>query len=345
MNIYVKSRGVSKGYSWLDENQNEISNPPNLESKIQLVDSDYFSVILYREGQLSLLVTGLESSQRTDNRTRKIRNSVLWVGEKEATLRAIAIQALEGKLAGNIDEAVTSENNPQGFKVDFSKLGFNNFINKSLSQDNNPEQNSKIGKLSKSKNDLIDELKKYSLPNKEGILVIVSSTISKASLEQNKVWRGLSESETIPDDDDWIEYNAANNFEKKNSPEWLSMLKNYLFPIVAVALVISLGVNVWLVNELKKIPYREKKIKELEQTIQKQESKKQKLENDLLSLNKEIDDKKIERDNYKKLDSDLKQVSQESYQNLKKDLQSFQSDLETLRRELQRIQENYPQLN
>lgn len=42
MKNYVKSRGISKGHSWLDQNQKEISNPPILNSVIQMVDSDDF---------------------------------------------------------------------------------------------------------------------------------------------------------------------------------------------------------------------------------------------------------------------------------------------------------------
>lgn len=64
---------------------------------LEMVDSDDFSVVICRSnGQLSLLVTALESLHRIDNRTRRIRNSVLWVGDNsdEATLRSLSIQAL-----------------------------------------------------------------------------------------------------------------------------------------------------------------------------------------------------------------------------------------------------------
>ena len=35
MNIYVKSRGVSKGYSWVNQNE-EIDNPPSSPKELKL---------------------------------------------------------------------------------------------------------------------------------------------------------------------------------------------------------------------------------------------------------------------------------------------------------------------
>jgi len=218
MKNYVKSRGISKGHSWLDQNQKEISNPPILNSVIQMVDSDDFSLVLYRlEGQLSLLVTGLETKNRTDNRTRKIKNSVLWVGDNsdEETLRAISIQALNGKLSAKIDQAVFSKNNTQGFEVDFEELEPKKLDLPSV-ENNRADSSKKIGKLSALKDSLIDELKKYCLPMQEGMLVVVSSTVSKDNLEQKQVWRGLSDGIS---DDEWIplEGDKGGNFRGQPS--------------------------------------------------------------------------------------------------------------------------------
>lgn len=214
MKNYVKSRGISKGHSWLDQNQKEISNPPILNSVIQMVDSDDFSLVLYRaNGQLSLLVTGLKTKNRTDNRTRRIRNSLLWVGDNsdEAILRSLSIQALNGDLEAKIDQAVFSENNTQGFKVDFEKLNRRSLIFRLLKI--TPDSSKKVGNLSALKDSLIDDLKKHSLPiqEEEGMLVVVSSTVSQSSLEREKVWRGLSDS--IPDDE-WIDLPVKG--DKKN---------------------------------------------------------------------------------------------------------------------------------
>jgi len=217
MKNYVKSRGISKGHSWLDQNQKEISNPPILNSVIQMVDSDDFSLVLYRaNGQLSLLVTGLKTKNRTDNRTRRIRNSLLWVGDNsdEAILRSLSIQALNGDLEAKIDQAVFSENNTQGFKVDFEKLKPEKLDLPSV-ENNPPDSSKKVGNLSALKDSLIDDLKKHSLPiqEEEGMLVVVSSTVSQSSLEREKVWRGLSDS--IPDDE-WIDLPVKGDKEKDN---------------------------------------------------------------------------------------------------------------------------------
>ncbi|MBS0018625.1 MAG: hypothetical protein KFF72_20130 [Arthrospira sp. SH-MAG29] len=208
MDIYVKSRGVSKGYSWVNQD-NIIVNPPLFTEGIKIVDTDDFSLILYcMQGHLSLLITGLETKDRTDNRTRRIRNSVLWVGndsnDEEEILRNIAIKALNEneQLEEEVDEAVKSENSDQGFKVDF-KIFKNLKLDPLKPAENKPADSRKIGNLSTLKNELIEELLNYRLPEKkEGMLVVVSSTVSQSNLENNVVWRGLSNA--IPDDE-WID--------------------------------------------------------------------------------------------------------------------------------------------
>lgn len=129
MDTYVQSRGISKDYCWLDQNQRKISDlPENFKRMLKMVDGDYFSLVIYRaNGQLSLLVTALKSQNRIDNQTRKICNSVVWAGwvgqdSDEAILRSLAIQALNGELAAKVDPAVVSENNAQGFTVNFDLL-------------------------------------------------------------------------------------------------------------------------------------------------------------------------------------------------------------------------------
>ena len=216
MDIYVQSRGVSKEYCWLDKNQTKISDlPDNLKQMLEMVDGDYFSLVIYRaKNQLSLLVTALKSQDRIDNRTRKICNSLLWVGKDsdEDTLRSLSIQALNGDLEAKIDQAVFSENNTQGFKVDFEKLKPEKLDLPSV-ENNPPDSSKKVGNLSALKDSLIDDLKKHSLPiqEEEGMLVVVSSTVSQSSLEREKVWRGLSDS--IPDDE-WIDLPVKG--DKKN---------------------------------------------------------------------------------------------------------------------------------
>ncbi len=209
MEVYVQSGGVSKEYSWVSE-----SDLPedDLKPMLNMVDSDYFSVVIYppKQDRLLLLVTALPSKSRMDNRTRTIYNSVLWVGKDsdEATLRAIAIKALNGELADQVDKAVLSDNDPNkpGFTVDFEKLNRDNLALPYVDVKENPDNSNKIGNLSALKNSLIaEELKKYSLPKHDGMLVVVCSTVSESSLKQAKVWRGLSD--TIYGDE-WLELSA-----------------------------------------------------------------------------------------------------------------------------------------
>lgn len=210
MELYVQSCGVSKEYCWLDKNQTKISDlPDNLKQMLEMVDGDYFSLVIYRaKNQLSLLVTALKSQNRIDNRTRKICNSLLWVGdnsdEDEATLRSLSIQALNEKLEAKVDPAVTSDNledNAQGFKVKFEQLKPENLGLPSV-ENNGSDSSKKIGNLSALKDSLIDDLKKYSLPKHDGMLVVVCSTVSQSSLEREQVWRGLSDGIS---GDEWID--------------------------------------------------------------------------------------------------------------------------------------------
>ncbi|TVU53215.1 MAG: hypothetical protein EA414_13535 [Arthrospira sp. PLM2.Bin9] len=223
MDTYVQSRGISKDYCWLDQNQRKISDlPDNLKRMLTMVDGDYFSLVIYRaNGQLSLLVTALKSQNRIDNQTRKICNSVVWAGwfgndSDEGTLRSLAIQALNGELAAKVDPAVISENNEQGFTVNFDRLKPENLGLASV--ENNPADSEKIGNLSALKDELIGDLKKYALPKHDGMLVVVCSTVSKSSLEGERVWRGLSDQIS---GDDWIdlpgEDDKSDNFRRQSS--------------------------------------------------------------------------------------------------------------------------------
>lgn len=223
MDTYVQSRGISKDYCWLDQNQRKISDlPDNLKRMLTMVDGDYFSLVIYRaNGQLSLLVTALKSQNRIDNQTRKICNSVVWAGwvgkdSDEATLRSLAIQALNGELAAKVDPAVASENNDQGFTVKFEQLKPENFG--LVSVENNPADSNKIGNLSALKDELIGDLKKYALPKHDGMLVVVCSTVSQSSLEREQVWRGLFDQIS---DDEWIDLpgkeDKGDNFRRQSS--------------------------------------------------------------------------------------------------------------------------------
>lgn len=212
MKIYVKSRGVSQDYCWLDAEKGiEIDKPPELP-KFK-VDIDDFSLILQRQGnQLALFVTGLTSSKRVDYQNRKIRNSILWVADDESCLRGLVIQALGkegeplgGQLAAQLDEMISSTATESGFQADFDKM--KNLAKQVSRQDiessKSPNPQGKIGNLSQLKANLHNELRRFSFPEGDGLfLVVVSPTLSQANLEHENIWRGLSNQ--IDSDDGWI---------------------------------------------------------------------------------------------------------------------------------------------
>jgi gas vesicle protein len=232
MKVYVQSGGVSKEYSWVNEQNQPIVLPDDdLKPMLNMVDSDYFSVVIYRPKEkpdkLLLLVTALPSQDRMDNRTRKLYNSVLWVGDtsNEKNFRAITIKALNGELATQVDPSVYSDNDPKkpGFTVEFEKLNPDNLVppdfwfSPDVANQKNPDDDShkiKIGNLSACKDKLTEELKSP-LPEKKGMLVVVCSTVSDSSLKQAEVWRGLSD--TISGED-WIEFPVKEENKNANFP-------------------------------------------------------------------------------------------------------------------------------
>ena len=210
MQYYVKSSGKmpSQDYCWikvLDGSQKQEKPPIFQQIKVDdLIESEGFSVLIYRNyNQLLLLITGLESN-RKDFQRRQIRNSVAFIGKSiinETTFRKIAIYALQGNLESEINSIVKESNNREGFLVSLSDIEklITRISGNSVGQ-LQPQNNRKIGKnIPKLRQDLIKELKQYSLPLFDKSLVIVTSINTKESLEKTGVWRGLSnlvESET-----------------------------------------------------------------------------------------------------------------------------------------------------
>jgi hypothetical protein len=143
--------------------------------------------------ELLLLITGLESKDKTDFRGRAIRHSVAWVGEdskeNEQKLRAIAACALRDNLRDDIDKAIQFSDGEYGFdlKDSIDKLQ----INEVRTSYANTE--SKLGtNTPKLKEDLANELEEYCLPKRVGTLVVVTGIKSENVLQQRGIWRGLS---------------------------------------------------------------------------------------------------------------------------------------------------------
>lgn len=193
MQIFLKTRIKSEGINWFNIKNTQIEYPELPESLDQLLDTEVQSLILYRQSsKLILAITDLASG-RIDNRTRPIRNSLIWIADndEEAKIRAIIYEYLTAKdgLEKDIAEAITET--PE-IKIDYQKIesiGDNNLESNAL---NSAKLICKIGNLDKYKQELIDEIKSCSLPKEKGLLVFIADSKSQKTFEEAKPWRGLS---------------------------------------------------------------------------------------------------------------------------------------------------------
>ncbi|MCU0551587.1 MAG: hypothetical protein MUC48_19765 [Leptolyngbya sp. Prado105] len=251
MIIYVQSRGNSQehDYRWLEvrKNSQRPSIPPLLKDlKVEeLIESQKPSIVLARSGKyLLLLVTALESrEERTDFTRRQIRNSVAWVSEEkpeiEQLFRAIAVRALRGELAADIDKAISIAGE-YGFEVDSERL---QHLVDHLEVGVKPASSAwlKYGKNHIDlRSDLALELSQFSLPHdlETQILVVVTTLKSQEALERLQVWRGLSsriESQT------WVKVSNS----ASNATELGSQKKTLLLGILIAILVIAIGWIIW----------------------------------------------------------------------------------------------------
>lgn len=199
MNIYVQSRGDTPDYDYCW--QPEVPAIIKKNRINELIQSESPSVILARfNGNLLLLITSLESSERKDFQGRTIRNSVAWVGEdseaNERKIRAIASCALRDELRENlraeIDNAVTFGSD-YGFQVNFDTIS-HLAIEEVVSVYSFPANlDKKLGKNSQQQRDeLAYELEQHNLPSENAALLVVTGIKSESTLIQAGVWRGLS---------------------------------------------------------------------------------------------------------------------------------------------------------
>lgn len=243
--LYVESCGFSQEYDyrWLrfreqtQERTDKENLPAILIDALNLVDSETFSVVLARQdGELLLLVTGLEPKKRLDFVDRQIRIAVAWVGEDEAdselALRNLAARALEPEglesLTTAISQAVTL-GGEQGFQTDVAALlalaeqhKGTELVAENPSEeiadrvpepvaDRVPDRVSEpvpdtVAKRAKTsperKRELAAELRQYPLPVQPGVLVVVTGIKKEDTLREAGVWRGLS---TLVKTEDWTE--------------------------------------------------------------------------------------------------------------------------------------------
>lgn len=281
MKLYVQSRGVSQDYHWVTNTENSQcrEEPPIRHQVNDLIDPDAHSIVLEQfDDKLILLVTGLETSNRTDDRHRKIRNSIAWVGEKsddELVLQALTVKALRDELRPKIDDAVTS-GGKDGFEVKWSEL--ENLTLQTIHGEKEPEEKPKIGNLAQRKEDLADEIAQLKcFPDREGFLVVATEVNNKNGFVKAGVWRGLSSKINL-EDEDWEDINLVVNRK--------SVSEQHEKKIVMLALIISLCLNIWLVQQLM--------FGEQSQQIKNQNLRKENQELELKNPNLNNDNKGIE---------------------------------------------------
>lgn len=252
MAIYVQSRGKNQDqdYRWLRIKSNEYypENPEFLLQSIEdlpvrpidLIESQKPSIILSaKQNDYYLLLTGLKSrKERNDFTGRPIRNSVLWIEKKDSEnlmIRSLLILALRDEIAEYIDQNINFSGE-YGFQAKYHQL--RKFSKSPLALENNHkiDFNYKIGKNCESlKRKIALELENNTLPDKEGLLILVTSLKSTSSLKETKVWRGLSNRVEF---EELRRYSAAAtqpDTEKKPLWIWVAIASILL---IAIALII-----------------------------------------------------------------------------------------------------------
>ncbi|WP_319421711.1 hypothetical protein [Pleurocapsa sp. FMAR1] len=222
MPIYIQSRGKKQDqdYRWLRIKSAEYypENPDFLMQSIgnsplkpvNLIESQKQSIILVADrDNYYLLVTGLKTREdRTDFTGRSIRNSVLWICQKDSEnikVRSLLIRVLKGKLDQEIDKTV-SACGEYGFKVDYKSLVelFNSVLD--VENNRNTDPSCKIGSNSESlRQEIALELQTNPLADRNGLLILVTSIKSASVLKETAVWRGLS---NRIDDHEFEEYSS-----------------------------------------------------------------------------------------------------------------------------------------
>lgn len=208
MDIYVQSSGREHGYYWLAEGETrfeagKIHNFPIFQQATYLINTQDFSIVLYRlEGKLLLLLTGL-STQRQDRMHRYISNSIAWIGnnDDEIILREISALTLSNnfQILKILNGAVSHSEDSRQFKVDWKAIKGLIQVSKTRCKPlPYQEKRSKIARLSDArKQELIEILMKYNLPPRDGGLVVLTTANNKKILEKARVWRALSSDNRI----------------------------------------------------------------------------------------------------------------------------------------------------
>lgn len=255
MIVYVQSRGKKQDedYRWLKikENEHSLKTPKfllqNLENSsvrpVDLIESQKFSIILVRSNRyFCLLITGLKAKEnRNDFQNRRVRNSLFWICDTteiqnaEMKIRSLLIRALHGDLEPEIDSAIDSDGK-YGFRVKQSNLEQILLDSPPLLK-NDPSKISscKISSNSKSfRQKLASELHTHSLPERNGILVLVTTIKSASALQEIDVWRGLS---SRIKDDEFKEYSSLEAVDRQAQ-------KKTVFLSIAIAIILLIAISI-----------------------------------------------------------------------------------------------------
>lgn len=299
MDIFVKTSNKSKDYKWFKAENSQLQSP-NIPNKLEnLVDTEFESLVLYRESsQLILAITALKSD-RTDNRTRPIRNSLIWMtnDSEEVKIRSIILQYLENKekLEKQVADAITEKPEIKINYANIKTIGNNQKVD-SNSLDTSNEV-CKIGNLKQYKQELINEIKNDSLPEKDGLLIFITDSKSKDNITKENPWRGLSSQIS---DGKWINIAKENPVKNQKKPQALTSEKqfNLLSLILVIILIVSNVFWFYQTNQLnQRINELEKKINQIEKLQSVIDKLEQDVETAKTDLKKEIDTAK---DNFEK---------------------------------------------
>lgn len=256
MVIYVQSRGLTQehDYRWLRVNAKEkipeipsVLNQPLFPSNTkisEIIDHQKESIVLARRSNdLLLLITGLNAGKdRVDFAGRSVRNSLLWVrgysAENEKQMRGILLQALRGQLEAKLGEAV-KVGGEYGFEVDYSQLKeIGELTSEDLQSHHNVSDVFKVGQNSlELREDLALELISNCLPDRPGLLVVVTSLKKEADLKRIQVWRSLSSR---------VEFNEWHNFKPIVMSSVPQKKTKLILSIIAVLIVAATAIAIFL---------------------------------------------------------------------------------------------------
>ena len=255
MSIYVQSRGKNQDqdYRWFriksveyyPENPDFLMQPIGNSTfkPVDLIESQKQSIILVADrDNYYLLVTGLKAREdRTDFTGRSIRNSVLWICQKDSEnikVRSLLIRALKGKLEQEIDKTINACGK-YGFKVDYKSLvKLSNSVS-NVENNRNTDPSCKIGSNSESlRQEIALELQTSPLPDRNGLSILVTSIKSASVLKESAVWRGLS---NRIEDEELEKYSSLETVDRQAQ-------KKTIFLGIAIAIILLIAIALLIIK-------------------------------------------------------------------------------------------------